>query len=158
MTVFTRYGNAVKDPASLLAARGQDAEGSTKQAYSKINVVSDSSGSIYLLARIPSNARLDPNGSLKTSALTGLTSLSVGWGQNGAIVNSKTAALISAADIHLAGSVAIMKDVAVGHLGDQAWVQAGFATDPGGMLDIIGTTGADCSTTGTIEAFIPFIK
>lgn len=158
MTVFTRYGDAVKDPSSIRPADSISAEASMRQAYSKISVASDSSTSIYLLARLPSNCRLDPNGSIKTTALTGMTSLSVGLGVNGAVVNSKTGALINAADVHLAGSVAIMKDVAAGSLGKKLWDLAGYSADPGGMIDIIGTTGADCSTTGSIEAFIPYMK
>lgn len=158
MAVVTRYGTAVKDPASALAVNANVAEGLDRTAYSKVSVSSDSNTSLHLLARLPSNARLRPGSTLYYSALTGLTSYSIGLGVNGAIVNSKTAALVSAEDIHLAGSVLLSKAIAAGSLGKQLWDLAGYAADPGGMIDIIGTVGADCSTTGTLEAFIGFFK
>lgn len=158
MTVFTRYGNAVKDPTSIRPSESIDAEGVSRDSYSKISVVSDDSTSVHVLARLPSNARLKPGSTLYYSALTGLTSYSVGLGVNGAIVNAKTAALVSAEDIHLAGSVLLSKAIAAGSLGKKLWDLAGYSSDPGGMIDIIGTTGANCSTTGTIEAFIGWMK
>lgn len=158
MTVYTRYGNAVKDPAAILAVNSIHAEAQARDAYSKISVASDGIGSVHLLARLPSNARLKPGSTVYFSALTGLTDYDVGIGRDGVILAGKQDYLVNGEDIHTAGNVLMLKNVAVGSLGKLLWEHAGYTSDPGGMLDIIGTVNAAASTTGTIEAFSYFSK
>lgn len=158
MTVYTRYGNAVKDPAAINAVASIDAEAQVRSAYSKISVASDGATSSHLLARLPSNCRLLPSSIAYFSALTGLTSYDVGIGLNGTVISGKAAVLVAAEDIHLAGNVSLVKAVAAGSLGKKLWEHAGYTSDPGGMLDIIGTVNNAASTTGTIEAFTNFAK
>lgn len=158
MTVYTRYGNAVKDPAAINPVAAIDAEGQVRSAYSKISVNSDGIGSIYLLARLPSNSRILPSSTAYYTALTGLTDLDIGIGVNGAVISGKADALVNGEDIHLAGNVSMVKAVAAGSLGKKLWELAGYSADPGGMLDIIGTVNAAASTTGSVEAFTHYAK
>jgi len=158
-TTYVRYGDGVKDPAAVRPASSIDAEGAVRCAYSKVTAAADEqSGSTHILARLPSNARILPASTIFFAALTGITTYGIGLGVAGAVVNSKTSTLNSGLDIHTAGNAVIGAALAAGSRGKKLWDLAGYTSDPGGMIDIIGTTGADASAGGAIEAFIVYAK
>ncbi|KPG01789.1 hypothetical protein IP86_02985 [Rhodopseudomonas sp. AAP120] len=159
MAVKTYYGDGYKDPSSVLAVNAIKAEATVKNIYSKFIFASgDSSTTTLFVGQVPSNARLLRSSTLKTWGVAGLTSFSLGFGKNGAVVNSKGAALMSAVDIASAASKDPLAALTAGDIGKFAWQLAGYSADPGGMLDIIGTTGADTSGAGTIEFEINYAK
>src|SRR5712691_1791902 len=135
MAVVTRYGSGYKDPASLKAIDAVFAQATLRCISSHIDVANgDSATSIYNIGKVPSNAIIDPSSTMYYSAITGLTSLDVGFGQNGAVVNAKGNALVSAQTVAAAGNTSLVAAVAAGSLVKQAWQLAGYTADPGGTI------------------------
>lgn len=151
MSIVTKYGDGYPAPGGL-SVDAVNAEGSVRCCYSKISVANgDSATSKLYLGRVPSNARILPNSTLYNSAITGLTTLDVGF--TGAV-----AALLAAGDVSTAGSKSLVAAIAAGNLGRRAWQQAGLASDPGGLLDIFATMNAGATAAGTLESFLYFAK
>lgn len=151
MAIVTKYGDAY--PAGgVSSVESINAEAQVRCIYSKISVANaDSATSKLYLGRIPSNARILPNSTLYHSAITGLTTLSVGF-------DNAVAALLSAGDVSTAGTKSLVAAVAAGNLGLRAWQQAGLSADPGGLMDIFATMNAAATAAGTLEAFLFFAK
>ena len=151
MGIVTKYGDGYPS-GGLTAVESINAEGQVRQIYSKISVANaDSATSKLYLGRIPSSARILPNSTLYHSAITGLTTLDVGF-------NAAVAALLAAGDVSTAGSKSLVGAVVAGNLGRRAWQHAGLAADPGGLMDIFATMNAAATAAGTLEAFIYFAK
>lgn len=159
MAVKTYYGDGYKDPSSLVMIAANKAEATVKSIYSKFSIANgDSSTTTLFVGRAPSSARLLRASLLYSWGITGLTSLSLGLGRDGAVVNSKGAALMSAVDIHTAASYSVVSALAAGDIGKPLWQLAGYPADPGGVIDIIGVTGADAGAAGTLEFEILYAK
>jgi hypothetical protein len=151
MAIVTKYGDGYPAPGGQ-SVQSIDAEAQVRCIYSKISVANlDSATSKLYLGRIPSNARILPNSTLYNSAITGLTTLDVGF--SGAV-----AALLAAGDVSSAGTKSLVAAVAAGNLGRRAWQHAGLTADPGGLLDVFATMNAGATAAGTLEAFLYFAK
>lgn len=160
MAVVTLYGTGYKNPASVVAIAAVNAEGMPRDVASKVAIANgNSSTSLVLFGRAPSSAILRPSSTLYFTAITGLTSFSLGFGKDGAIVNSKAAALMSAVNVAAGGAFSAVSALTAGvDYTKPIWQLAGYTTDPGGMIDFIGTLGANAGANGTVEAFLGFLK
>jgi hypothetical protein len=152
MGVVTKYGTGSKDPTALNPIEAVFAEGVLRQINSKAAIANgDSSTSVIYFGKIPSSAILDPKSQVYAEAITGLTSFSLGF-------VGAPAALMSAVDIHAGGNFSAVAAVGAANYNKRAWQLAGLASDPGGLLDIIGTLGADAGAAGSITTAIAYSK
>jgi len=144
MAVVTRYASGIQDPAVKPAdlLPSTEVAGHMKTLVSTLEaVIGDSATSVYKFGKIPSNARINTNSLLEYDALTALVDFDLG---------EKTTkdCLIDGQDIHLAGSVDATKNVDIAKLNWPFWKIAGYAADPGGELEVIGTLNAAAPTAG----------
>lgn len=149
MSVVTGYSRGYPDPTNYFAARGEW-NGKVNHLYFEALLVNGNlANSRWFLGRIPSAALILPISTLHTTAITGLTSFSVGLTNEigttvaNALVNAQTAA--SAANFSLVGAVA------TANYGRMAWQHLGLARDPGAMLTVILTANTNVGANGTIN-------
>jgi hypothetical protein len=148
MGVVTKYGTGYKDPAALKAVDAIPAEGRLLCFSSIVAVANgDSATSQLFFGRVPSNAIILPISRLDYSAITGLTSLDIGFA-------ASANALVSALTVAAAGTTLLGAGggagMGIAKLGLRAWQMATLAADPGGMLDIVGTMNQAAAAAGTI--------
>lgn len=149
MAVVKRYSNGVLDP-SVVPPR-QVPEGvnnaRVKVFATRIDVVADDSiGSTYLVARVPSSARL-LSSALYHSAIAGV---SFTFGD----VNDEDG-LLAAASFNAAGTKAI--GAVVASCGKMLWEILGYDEDPGKPLELyLKNTVAIPAGGGTIAAELYF--
>lgn len=148
MGIVTKYGTAYKDPAALKAVDAIQAEARLLCFSSVVAVANgDSATSQLFFGRVPSNAIILPTSQLNYSAITGLTSLDIGF--VGAV-----SALLAAKDVTAAGKVVLDAGggagMAIAKLGLRAWQMANLSSDPGGMLDVFGTMNQAATAAGTL--------
>lgn len=153
MGVVTKYGDGYKDPAATKQIDATRAEARVLAIMSQITITNgDSNTSQYFVGRVPSNSILLPNGTFDRDAIAGNTAFSLGFA--GALT-----ALVNALDAHTAAlGTSALSAVTAPNRNQRAWVAAGLASDPGGMLDIIASIGADATGTGTMTFFIPYAR
>lgn len=179
MAVVTYVGDGYSNQsASAQSPRALFAEAQDKNIYSKATIANgDSSGSLWYIGRVPSDARmLFHNSLILSSGITGLTSVSVGLalpadplgGVSGlgsppnpvvtaqSFTGGAITCLLNAADLHTATSAAL--GPATGSWNNLMWQIMGLSVDPGGYLDVIGKLGANAGGTGTLEAFLQYVR
>lgn len=164
MALVTSYGSRIMtglvSSPSVLADPG---EGGGKIRYWCETVESgaaDSTGSTYLMARLPSNARISGLSNLSKDAQGAVTAavLSIGVynsNPNVASITNSTTALNSNIQTSVATSVALIADRA--NYGKRLWEYTTATADPKGDLDVkIQLSGADLVSgagTMTVEIF-----
>lgn len=161
MAVVVSYGSGYKNPAALSAIEAIFAEAQPKIINSQASIANgDSIASTYLLGRVPSSAILDPESRLYSSANAGLTSVSLGLTQAGltpapnALINAQS---IAAGFAPGAGTLALFS-VPLANLNLRAWQLAGFAADPGGMLDVYLTINTASTAASTVTLNMRYSK
>ena len=144
--------------------------GATKQTLFGSVAFADAvtSGSTYLLARLPSHTRLQSIKVWLDAAKTTFTGditlyYSDTW-QDGTDANAGTgavaahvyktayamAALVTPTEVYLGGNIT------GANLGKRLWEDAGLTTDPGGMFDIVVVTTATNSGAGQFNMTVDF--
>jgi hypothetical protein len=152
MGVVTKYGTGYKDPAASKMVEAVYAEGSERSINSQIAIANgDSATSVYYVGRLPSSAIIDPRSMGYHAAIAGVTDFSLGFA--GAVK-----ALMSSVDTHSGGAISATSGVANADLNKRAWQLAGLSSDPGGMLDIFATLGANASGAGVVTFKIGYSK
>lgn len=152
MAVVTKYGTGSKDPAALRPVDAVFAEGIDRTIASKISVANgDSQNSLLYFGKVPSNALLSPGSNLYAAAITGLTSFSLGFA-------AAPAALMSAVNVAAGGTFPALSAVSLSNYTQRAWQLAGLSSDPGGLLDIVGTLGANAGAAGDVVLRLTFVK
>lgn len=128
----------IRNRALLRAACGTVANGST-----------DSNGSVYRLATIPSRAILRPESLIDLQGW-GFAAAKVGVARERGAVLDDDGVLAS---VTVSGLSAPSAPVAVfgGKWGKPLWEAAGLAADPGGNLDVVITTAADAAGAGVAK-------
>lgn len=118
-------------------------------ACGTIELAASASGTTLFLGRVPTTARLLPNGFIYNDdlATTGAPTLDIGLASVDSNITSDPDAINNGIALNSATTtttvVADLTDV-----GKPMWEIAGASSDPGGSLDIYGTV-ADASTTQT---------
>lgn len=152
MGVVTKYGTGYKDPAAVKMVEAVFAEATEKSINSQLAVANgDSATSIFYVGKVPSSALISPRSQVFGPAVASLTSFSLGFA-------GAPTALMNAVDIHTGGPFSAVSAVGVANYAKRAWQLAGLSSDPGGMLDVFATLGADAAAAATIHAEILFKK
>lgn len=120
-----------------------------------VEVAADASaGSVYTMARIPSNARIHGPSIVYFDDLasTGSPTIDIGLKAVADNITTDDDALNDGIGVSAAaGSARVVKDIA--NIGKMAWEFAGASADPGGVVDVIVTIkDAATNTGGTISA------
>ena len=126
------------------------------------------SGSTYLLARLPSHARLHSLLIWLDASVTTFTGditlyYSDTW-QDGTDANAGTGAVAAhiyktayaMASLTAPTEVYMGGNITGANLGKRLWEDAGLSTDPGGMFDIVIVTTATNSGTSNVNAAVRF--
>jgi hypothetical protein len=152
MAVVTKYGSGYKDPAAIRPIDAVFAEGLDRTFTSKVTVANgDSIASVLLFGKVPSNALISPGSNLYLPAISGLTSFSLGFA-------AAPAALMSAVNIAAGGTFPAASAVNLSNYVQKAWQLATLTSDPGGMLDIVGTMNTAATAGGDIVLRVTFVK
>jgi hypothetical protein len=108
-------------------------------------------GSTYVLARIPSNARIHPLSTIYWDDLASSGTPTVDVGLRGAqITNDPNALADGLAVSTAAGSSRLVINIA--DIGKMAWELAGASSDPGGMLEVYASVvDAAANDGGTLS-------
>lgn len=153
MPVVTKYSNAARDPATAKTPKGMDTEGTVKSLFAQLAVANgDSANSVFYFGKLPSNARILPDSHLHTTAITG-AAINIGFA-----VNALPAALSAAQSLAAAGSFALIPAVTVANQVKKVWQLAGYTSDPGTMIDIIGTLTAGATAAGTFNINLRYVR
>lgn len=154
MTVKNYIASGATDPANpkQAALPAEEVQGHVKSLVSTKEILNtDSIASTVKFGSIPSNARILRNSALDHDAITGLTDFDLGIGQTvaGVLIVKSADCLINGATLASAGSKALTA-IDLAALPYPAWKLAGYAADPGGFLDIVGTLNAAAGADGTV--------
>lgn len=160
MTVKTYYGSAAYDPATQprVPINAVLTEGHVKCLNSTKELANaDSNTSTINFGKIPSGAVILRGSKLYADGMTSNTAFSLGFTTDAARTTANVA-LMSAVDAHLGAAEGYnMTGIDYANMGKAAWELAGYTTDPGGQLDVIGSLGADLTTgSGTITLNLLF--
>lgn len=111
------------------------------------NLSTDSSGSLYRLARIPSRAILRPESQLDLNNW-GYAAATLGLAaeRGGLLTANGLATTITIASLSGALTTPIAKFGA--KWGKPVWEQAGLSADPGGLVDVVIATAANAAGAG----------
>ena len=157
MGVVNKYASSARDPSvtppSLKPV--QIRAGHMKCLVGTVEIANgDSATSTVEFGEIPSSALILASSLLERDALTGVTSFDLGLGKyddaSQAFVAGDVNCLVAASDIHTAGSGSAVSAVDIANRGKRAWEIAGYASDPGGNLTVMGTLNTDATAPGTI--------
>lgn len=146
MGIVKKYADSARDPSVVPAPVIPSAivNGRNRSLVGTVEIANgDSATSIVVFGSLPSSARIRPSSKLFYDAITGVNSFSLGDA-------SYPAALVNAADIHLAGSASAVSAVDIAKYTQPLWQILGYAADPGGLITLIGTLGFDATAAGTI--------
>lgn len=160
MAVVTIYGQGYKDPASALQIGAGFAEARLRIMCGTILVTNGNSiASKHYLGTLPTNAILIPIlSNIRTQAITGLNSYSIGFERNG-VLQGAAGSLATAIDLSGAASKdPLVTGVPALSLVKPAWLIAGLASDPGGMFDVVGLMNAAATATASFEYLIAYAK
>lgn len=106
-------------------------------------------GSTLSLGKISSSANLLPSSTIFWDAMGASVTASLGFKDNAAIgVASKTAALVSGANVATAGNASAISAVNIDKTGKKLWEILGLAADPKQDLDLVLTTAGATSAAG----------
>lgn len=144
MAVVTRYGSAAYNPSVPSTLEGVERCGHVKRLGTTLEIANgDSATSTLNFGAVASNARLCGHSTLRFDALTGVTDFDLG-------TTGHVDLLVNGVDLHTAGSALAVSAVDIANLGKPLWQILGFAKDPGGSIDIIGTLNTAATAAGTI--------
>jgi hypothetical protein len=153
MAVVTKYSQGYPDPTNYRTSKGEWSQYKSNGLYFEVAVANgDSSTSVFYLGRIPSSALILPISTLYTTAITGLTSFSVGLTNE--LGTTVANALLNAQTMASATSFSLVGNVGTTNYGKQAWQLLGLTTNPGGLLSVIGTMNAAATAAGTINGHL----
>lgn len=120
---------------------------------------SNSAGSKYRIARVPSNAVIDSI-TIACDAIAGATDNDVGFynvpEDSDGVVIDKDALADGQTFATASRSLDGLSQPAIENLPKQVWQLAGFATNPGKLVDIVITANALGSAGGTVTATTKF--
>jgi len=112
----------------------------------------DSATSTVDFGEIPSSCVIDPSSLLEFTGLTGVTDFDIGLGKkddvNGYVAKSVNC-LLDSADLHTAGSKGLT-GITPANRAKRAWEIAGYTSDPGGNLTVMGTQNTDATADGSL--------
>lgn len=147
MAVVTKYGRAYPDPATFKLPDAIHACPIPAHLFSDVAIANgDSATSKLFVGKIPSRARLSPGSLVYHTAITGLTSLDLGFPNE----NNSGAVLAAALDVSSAGSKNALNAVATANLYKRVWELCGLTSDPGRDFDLIATMNQGASAAGTL--------
>jgi hypothetical protein len=151
MAVVTKYLPGFPDPATFKQPDHRFRGGTIKN-LSGLAVIAngDSATSVFNIGKVASNAIFVPTGKVTHSAITGLTDIDIGFPLD-------PDALADGLNVSSAGTKDPLAAVALANLDKRAWQLAGYATDPGGEIDVLMTLKADAGAAGNIHFHIPFV-
>lgn len=157
MAVVTKITKGVRDTTRANPQpNAHEAQANIKLALFEIAVANgDSSTSKFVLARIPSNAILVPElCNLNSGGVAGLTNLSLGLDNElGTAIANK---LMNAVDISVAGNYSAVSAVARTDYTKRLWQLLGLGSDPGALITVYATTGANATDAGTLTGRIGY--
>lgn len=150
MPVVARYTAGYPNPNAGFSAVGELSMLKVNGSLFDIPVdATDDATSVHYLARIPSNALILPISTLLTPGIAGMTQYSVGLTNlKGTTVAN---ALVNAQSLVSAGNVSLVGNIAAANRRRRAWQLLGLASDPGGLLHVIGTCVTDPTASGVIS-------
>lgn len=166
--VVTRNGQGYANPNSTATNPVAISEifGAAHQKVitSSIPVAStDSATSIYNVGYIPTNAVIDPSSVVYGTGITGLTSMSCGFGANPQPAQpvigtwaAQPAALVSAQDWHTAGSFSLVQAISSANYAQQVYQLLGLSLDPGGVVSVFCTVNNGPSASGTLTFMLKY--
>lgn len=144
MAVVTKYSTAYPEGVGKLP-KPNFVQATVYSASALVTVANgDSANSVFNIVRLPSNARVLQPATLRHGAIAGLA-LSVGFP-----VNNKAAALISAYATAGAGSMTLTQQLTLADMQKPLWQLAGYANDPGGLLDVVATVTTAATAGGDL--------
>lgn len=152
MGVVTKYGTGYKDPAALNPADAAFAEGTMRAISSKVSIANgDSATSVLYVGKVPATALISPDAKFFGPVLASLTDMSLGF-------KGAPKALMSSVDVSAGGSFSAVSNVGAGNYVKRAWELAGLASNPGGVLDVFLTLGANAAGAADCHVYLPFMK
>ena len=159
------YANANSTTTNPVAVSQQFAAPHEHAIISTISVgAADSATSVYNIGWIPTNAVIDPSSLVYSSnSLTGLTSVSCGFGANPQVANPQgtwaaaPTALVNAEDWHTGASFSLTADLSEANYGKQVWqLLSGLTLDPGGLVAVYCVNNSGDSASGTLQFFLKY--
>jgi hypothetical protein len=159
---YVNANNTATNPVSVSEMFGAAHQ---KVITSSIAVGStDSATSLYYVGNIPTNAIIDPASLVYSSGITGLTSMSCGFGANPEPANplgtwtAVPAALVSAQDWHSSGSYSLVQAISTSNYAEQVWQFLGstITLDPGGVVPVYCTVNTGPSGSGTLVFMLKY--
>lgn len=152
MAVVTKYLAGYPDPATFKVPSALHRGGVQRQVQGNAAIANgDSATSVIYIGKVPSSAIPAPNGFVTHGAITGLTDFDIGFPND-------PDALADGLNLSSAGTKNPIAAVAVANLGKTFWQLAGYTSDPGGELALIGTLKADAGAAGNIHFFISYVS
>lgn len=147
-------------PAEIFASPHEKAIVSTITVNS-----TDSATSTYHLGYIPTAAVIDPASLVYSSGISGLTSMSCGFGANPQPVSfqigtwsAQPAVLVSAASWASSGSYSLVSAVSVADYTEQVYQLLGLSLDPGGVVEVNCTVNTGPSAGGTLQFVLKYFN
>jgi len=151
MTVNTKYAQGYPDPATFKQPLAIYRGNPIRAIVGSFQLTAaDSATSVVYLGKIMSSAILLPIGLITHGAATGLTSGSLGF-------STAANALINAQSFAAASTKNPLLSVATADLVKQAYLLAGYTTNPAKELALIFTCNTDVTATADVHFVIPFI-
>lgn len=152
MAVVTKYASGYPDPASYTQPSMLYRGGAVRQVNGAFTIANgDSAGSKLYLSKVPADGVPLPGGLVSHGAITGLTDLDIGFAND-------PDALADGLTVAAAGTKSPIAAVPVASLGKPFWQLAGYASNPGGELDIILTMNAGATAAGDLHVFLPYVS
>lgn len=151
MAVVTKYGQGYQSPQSRLLPEAIYRGNPVRSILASIAVANgDSIASVFLLAKLPSHAILVPGGLITHTAITGLTDLDLGFGED-------PDCLADGLTLAVAGTKSPLAAVATADLLKPVWQLAGLARDPGREFTLQATMNAAATAAGTVHFYVPYV-
>lgn len=145
MAVTTNYGSHVRAAANELPKGQADTryfDNRLRNLFEKVTFIAgDSVGSTGYFGQLPSDAIIDPTSKIYHGAAGGTTDLDIGD------INDPDG-FATDIDISLAGSADFLEAVLAADKIKPLWELLGYASDPGGNLDLYCTIATATVTTG----------
>lgn len=146
MAVVDKYGsgnqNKALNPQDLLP--GVEIQGHLKSLVSTVEIANgDSANSTLRFGKVHSSVRVHRDSKIDHDAITGVNDFDLGDSTN-------PDGLADGLDITAAGNKSAVASVNIDSLHKPLWEVLGMASDPDGMIEIIGTLKAAATAAGTV--------
>lgn len=157
MAVVTKYTPA--HPLAFSATIGGrprpvNAGSPIRQLFGEQTIANgDSIASVIYFGQVPSSARILPASILYHEAITGVSDFDIGL-KYGDTVDADV--LADGVTIASAGTKSVMTSVSAANRGKYVWQLLGLASDPGGLVDVIGTLNAAASAAGLVQMYLQY--